>query len=206
MLFFVAATVAVFCASISPAQAIGSATTISKCPYPVYFSSVSGWTTPPMQRLVGSYTERYSQSGVGISIKLSLDETGAGPVTQFEFTWDANKIHYDLSNIDGYPFAVDGIHLQPSVDADPRHPTCLAVDCPPGEFSCSDAYNLPNDTRTLVLYDPYPRGGVESNPEKLLGEATRRNNSEKQLGEATRRSNSEKLTDRVVLASHLFIQ
>ena len=153
MLFFVAATVAVFCASISPAQAIGSATTISKCPYPVYFSSVSGWTTPPMQRLVGSYTERYSQSGVGISIKLSLNETGAGPVTQFEFTWDANKIHYDLSNIDGYPFAVDGIHLQPSVDADPRHPTCLAVDCPPGESSCSDAYNLPNDSRTLVCDD-----------------------------------------------------
>ena len=153
MLFYLAATVVAFCASLPSAGAIGSTTIVSKCPYPIYFTSASGWDTPPMQQLENSHTEPYSKPGVGISIKLSLNETGAGPVTQFEFTWDANKIHYDLSNIDGYPFAEGGILLQPSVHADPRYPTCREVECPPDQSYCSGAYNLSNDTRTLVCDD-----------------------------------------------------
>ena len=134
-------------------EATGSATIISKCPYPVYFASASGWNTPPTQRLEGSYTETYSRPGVGISIKLSLNETGAGPITQFEYTWDANRIYYDLSNIDGYPLAVDGIRLEPSVNEDPRYPTCTEVNCQAGHSYCASAYNQPNDTRTLVCDD-----------------------------------------------------
>merc|ERR1712118_379363 len=103
-----------------------------------------------MAELQGSYSEGYGSEGTGISIKLSPNATTNGPVSQFEFTWANGKISYDLSNIDGYPFSAGGMVIVPSMQNDPNNPTCVPVDCPAGEATCTAAYNAPDDTRTMV--------------------------------------------------------
>jgi len=103
-----------------------------------------------MAELQGSYSEGYGSEGTGISIKLSPNATTNGPVSQFEFTWANGKISYDLSNIDGYPFSAGGMAIVPSMQNDPNNPTCVPVDCPAGEATCTAAYNAPDDTRTMV--------------------------------------------------------
>lgn len=94
------------------------------------------------------YTEGYSQENVGVSIKISPNATG--PVTQFEFTWANGDISYDISNINGNPFALGGMSLTPSMAGASGYPTCETVSCPAGESTCTAAYNAPDDTRTMV--------------------------------------------------------
>ena len=98
-----------------------------------------------------SYSESYGADNVGVSIKLSPDM--GGKVTQFEITPSNGKIFYDMSNIDGNPFAASGMSLVPSMSNDPNNPTCVPVDCPAGQASCDAAYNAPNDVRTTVCSD-----------------------------------------------------
>jgi hypothetical protein len=142
---------AVLLALTSSAMAVGSATVINNCDFPVYYASVAQNVHAGMQLLSGSYSEAYSKPGVGVSIKLSPSQSG--PVSQFEFTWADSSIYYDLSNIDGSPFANAGMSLVPSVGSDSAHPTCQAVTCAAGEAVCSAAYNQPDDVRTTVCSD-----------------------------------------------------
>ena len=103
-----------------------------------------------MQQLQGSYSQTYSQQGVGVSIKLSPQDSTSGSISQFEFTWANGKIAYDMSNINGNPFASSGMEIVPSMQNDPNNPTCVPVNCPAGEAVCTAAYNQPDDTRTMV--------------------------------------------------------
>lgn len=137
-------------ALLPSALALGTATVVNNCGYPVYYASVGQSYHANMQPLQGSYSEGYSQPGVGISIKLAPNATQAGPVSQFEFTWANGKIAYDLSNIDGYPFSAGGMQVVPSKQGDPANPTCTVVDCPAGQAVCTAAYNAPDDVRTMV--------------------------------------------------------
>ncbi|KIX05027.1 uncharacterized protein Z518_05899 [Rhinocladiella mackenziei CBS 650.93] len=141
---------AVLLASAPATLALGSATVVNNCGYPIYYASVGQSYTASMQQLQGSYTESFSQEGVGISIKLSPNATTSGPISQFEFTWANGKVSYDLSNIDGYPFSAGGMEIVPSMQNDPSNPTCVVIDCPAGESVCSAAYNAPDDVRTMV--------------------------------------------------------
>ncbi|KAL2416063.1 hypothetical protein ABEF95_008722 [Exophiala dermatitidis] len=141
---------AVLLASAPAVMAVGSATVVNNCGFPIYYASVGQDYNANMQQLQGSYTEKYSQEGVGISIKLSPNATTSGPVSQFEFTWADGKVSYDLSNIDGYPFSAGGMEIVPSNQNDASNPTCVPVDCPAGETVCTAAYNAPDDTRTMV--------------------------------------------------------
>lgn len=141
---------AVLLALTSSTMAIGSATVVNQCGFPVYMASVGSSFVGDMQEIHGSYTEQYSQEGVGISIKLSPNDSIVGPVSQFEFTWANGKISYDISNINGNPFANNGMEIKPSTQGDGGNPTCQAVDCPAGQATCSAAYNQPNDVRTMV--------------------------------------------------------
>merc|ERR1712169_58988 len=43
-----------------------------------------------------------------------------------------------------------GMVIVPSMQNDPNNPTCVPVDCPAGEATCTAAYNAPDDTRTMV--------------------------------------------------------
>lgn len=141
---------AVLLASAPTTLALGTATVINNCGFPIYYASVGQSYTANMQQLQGSFSEQYSQEGVGISIKLAPNATTSGPVSQFEFTWASGKINYDLSNIDGYPFSAGGMRVVPSMQNDPNNPTCVVIDCPAGQSVCTAAYNAPDDTRTMV--------------------------------------------------------
>ncbi|EXJ85267.1 hypothetical protein A1O3_05942 [Capronia epimyces CBS 606.96] len=141
---------AVLLASAPAVMAVGSATVVNNCGFPIYYASVGQDYTANMQLLQGSFSEQYTQEGVGISIKLAPNATTSGPVSQFEFTWADGKVSYDLSNIDGYPFSAGGMEIVPSLQGDSNNPTCVPVDCPAGESVCTAAYNAPDDTRTMV--------------------------------------------------------
>ena len=161
---------AVLLASASTVSAVGSATVVNNCGSAVYYASVGGSSNPGMQQLKGSYSQSYSQQGVGVSIKLSNEDSTSGPISQFEFTWANGKISYDLSNINGYPFSAGGMEVVPSMQNDPNNPTCVPVTCPAGDSVCSAAYNQPDDTRTMVCSEDAnliltlcPGGGAASN-------------------------------------------
>ncbi|KAJ9607771.1 hypothetical protein H2200_007849 [Cladophialophora chaetospira] len=141
---------AVLLASASSVSAVGTATVVNNCGFPVYYASVGGSSNPGMQELQGSYSQSYSQQGVGVSIKLSPEDSTGGPISQFEFTWANGKISYDISNINGNPFSNGGMSLVPSMQNDPNNPTCVPVNCPAGDAVCSAAYNQPDDVRTMV--------------------------------------------------------
>ncbi|KIW21855.1 uncharacterized protein PV07_12725 [Cladophialophora immunda] len=137
-------------ASLHVTLALGSVAVISECDFPIYFAAVGGSSNPQMEELQGYYTQPYSEEGVGISVKLSPDNTTSGPISQFEYTWANGKISYDLSNINGYPFSSGGMQIVPSMQNDPANPTCVIVDCPEGQSVCTAAYNAPDDIRTMV--------------------------------------------------------
>jgi hypothetical protein len=146
----IVAGAAVLLASASGVSALGSATVVNNCGFPVYYASVGGSSNPTMQQLQGSYSEGYSQQGVGVSIKLSPEDSTSGEISQFEFTWANGKISYDLSNINGYPFSAGGMEVIPSMQNDPNNPTCVPITCAAGDSVCTAAYNQPDDTRTMV--------------------------------------------------------
>ncbi|RMZ83084.1 hypothetical protein DV738_g1282, partial [Chaetothyriales sp. CBS 135597] len=140
---------AILLALAPSAWAVGSAKVINNCDFDVYYASVSQGVSAEPALIQGSYSEKYSLHNNGVSIKLALEPNLGGEVSQFEFTWYDGNTAYDLSNIDGYPFAEWGITIEPSVSADSDYPTCVPVDCPAGEVPCDAAYNLPDDVRTL---------------------------------------------------------
>jgi hypothetical protein len=134
--------------------AVGSASVTNLCSFPIYYASIAGQPAP-MQVMPpgGGMSQGYSVPGQGVSIKLSMNDSESGPISQFEWTWAGGKINYDLSNINGNPFAADGITITPSMQNDPNNPTCVPIVCPAGASVCSAAYNAPADTRTMVCSD-----------------------------------------------------
>ncbi|KPI35169.1 uncharacterized protein AB675_10156 [Cyphellophora attinorum] len=136
--------------SMPSASAASNAIVINQCGAPIYVASVKNnnnaqpWALPAGQR----YTEPLLVKSSGVSIKVQASP--GGKVAQFEFTLASDgKVYYDISNIDGNPFAAHGVSLVPSVKSSVANPTCVAVDCPPGA-RCDAAYNLPDDVRTKV--------------------------------------------------------
>lgn len=147
-----AATAALLLTLAPSALAVGSAKVVNNCGGPVYFASVAQSVAASMERLPSSgYSAEYSKPNVGISIKLS--PSASGSVTQFEYTWADGNINYDISNINGNPFADGGMELVPSMAGTSGYPTCQTVSCPAGESTCTAAYNQPDDTRTMVCPD-----------------------------------------------------
>jgi hypothetical protein len=143
---------AVLLALAPSVMAMGSATVINNCGYPIFYAPVGQNTSPGMSQMQGSYSQQYSQPGNGYSIKLS--PSSSGQVTQFEFTLGSDgKINYDLSNIDGNPFAAGGMRVEPSMAGDSSNPSCQVIDCPAGASTCTAAYNQPDDVRTHVCSD-----------------------------------------------------
>jgi hypothetical protein len=151
---FTISTAAVLLALAPSALAVGSASVTNMCPYPVYYASISG-QSEALQAMYpgGGMSQAYSQEGTGVSIKLAMNDSLSGPISQFEYTWAAGKINYDLSNINGYPFSSGGMTVTPSISNDPNNPTCVPIVCPAGASVCSAAYNAPDDTRTMVCSD-----------------------------------------------------
>jgi len=134
------------------ALAVGSARVVNNCEGTVYYASVSQGVASSMKPLPAEgFSEAYTMLNNGISIKLA--PTVTSPVTQFEFTWSDGRVSYDISNIDGNPFANQGMSLMPSMIGASGFPTCQPVNCPAGQSTCEAAYNQPDDVRTLVCPD-----------------------------------------------------
>ena len=89
MHYFISKGAAALLALASFAMAVGTAHIVNNCGFPIYYASVGQSQHAEMQELQGSYSESYTQPGVGISIKLSPSMNG--PVSQFEFTWADGK-------------------------------------------------------------------------------------------------------------------
>ncbi len=144
---------AVLLALAPAAMAVGSASVTNMCNYPIYYASIAGQAAG-LQAMHpgGGMSQAYSTEGQGVSIKLAMNNSLSGPISQFEYTWASGKINYDLSNINGYPFASGGMTVTPSMENDPNNPTCVPIVCPAGASVCSAAYNAPDDTRTMVCY------------------------------------------------------
>lgn len=148
MLCSIIASAAMLLSMASPAMA-GTAHVVNNCGFQVYFASVAQSAHANMSPLPSSgYSEAYGAEGVGVSIKLAPNATGT--VTQFEFTPYDGNIAYDISNIDGNPFAMGGMQLAPSMVGADGYPTCQVVSCPAGQATCDAAYNQPDDVRTMV--------------------------------------------------------
>jgi hypothetical protein len=130
------------------AMALGQATVINNCGFPIWYASVGQSQHADMQQMQGSYSQAFGSQGNGVSIKLAPNANDKP--TQFEFTWADGKINYDLSNIDGNPFANGGMSLVPSMENDPNNPSCVPIECPAGQATCTAAYNQPDDVRTHV--------------------------------------------------------
>lgn len=132
--------------AVLPAALAGTANVVNQCESDVYLWSVANSADVTMQTLASgnsSYTEEYriNPDGGGISIKLAkLDNQDH--ISQFEYTVSGETIFYDMSNINGYPFIEEGLVLTGSLEV------CPSVKCPAGT-DCSQAYNLPDDVRTL---------------------------------------------------------
>jgi len=152
-MFYSTITAALALLSLAPtALAVGSARVVNNCGGTVYYASVAQGVASSMKPLpAGGFSEAYTQSNVGISIKIAPTATSA--VTQFEFTWSDGQVAYDISNIDGNPFANQGMSLTPSMIGASGFPTCQTVNCPAGQSQCSAAYNQPDDVRTMVCPD-----------------------------------------------------
>ena len=125
-------------------RAVGKATVLNKCAFPVWISSVAGEVAGPLRNTPpgSTYSEPYRKAanGGGISIKISHTESVSGvPVEQMEYTVSDNPllIFYDMSEIDGRPFA-DKMLLEPSAHTNPE---CVKVDS-------SNAYHFWNDVAT----------------------------------------------------------
>lgn len=140
---------AVLLALAPTALSVGTAHVVNNCGFDVWYASVAQNSFPAMQKLpANGFSEVYSLPNVGVSIKLAPSASAAP--TQFEFTWADGKINYDISNIDGNPFMKWGMSLAPSMAGDSAYPSCKVVSCPAGQSPCTEAYNLPDDVRTMV--------------------------------------------------------
>lgn len=143
---------AVLLALAPSVMAMGSATVVNNCGFPIYYAAVGQSQAAGMQQMQGSYSQQFSQPGNGYSIKLATSPSG--DVTQFEFTLGSDgKINYDLSNINGNPFAAGGMLVEPSMSGDSSNPSCVPISCPAGASTCTAAYNQPDDVRTHVCSD-----------------------------------------------------
>ena len=120
----------------------GTAVVHNKCQFHVWLWSFDGIQAVPAHKLTpgAMFAESYrqGQNGGGISIKIARgDNPYTNPIEQLEYKVDST-LWYDLSEINGHPFADQKILLKPS-----RHTGSACVD-----VTSETAYQQPDDTAT----------------------------------------------------------
>jgi len=135
----------------------------NQCSYPIYLRRVWGPVIDDIETLNPGATYTHEQrvsswldqsctdpnnpgclveGGGVIRIGINSDnlfqsrDVQAANIYQLEYTWDAgrNKLIYDLSTVDGSPFAAEARHLIPT---GPRSGSnCMDLNCAPGDASC----------------------------------------------------------------------
>ena len=133
------------------------ATILSYCSFPVFYKTILNAEENYQLLPSGGASIEYVPDQ-GISVKFSTNSlvlnptTPQGPILQMEFTWNTTQqmLYYDLSNIDGAPFAENGMLLQPSTDASSKYNTCLTVGCAANSTVCPSVYTVPDGNNTMV--------------------------------------------------------
>lgn len=124
----------------------GSATIVNNCDHDVYLWTAGDNTSPMTTIQAGkNHTEEYvTRIFGGISMKLSKESNIAAgqPVAQLEYTSLPGNLWYDLSLIDGDPFASAITTITPKAG---ETASCTPIHCPAGLTSCADAYMKSND-------------------------------------------------------------
>lgn len=140
--------------TINLCSAEGTLTVFTHCPAgSVWYAFIgSGDQAPPSYQLLTSdLSYPFSHFSGGISLKIGRSQDPQNNVVQFEFEWDApaNKVWYDLSSLDGYPFSNDGVEAYTSHSPGPNFPMCQTLDCPVGWTSCLNTFTNPNDQKSM---------------------------------------------------------
>jgi len=112
-------------AALAPlASAVGQASVVNHCDFPVYLWSVDG-SVGPKNTIApkGNYTEQlhYDAASGGIALKITTTENGlydGSAQTDFAYTLDGNTVWYDLSDVFGDAFCGHTLNVLPS------DPTC----------------------------------------------------------------------------------
>jgi len=99
----------------------------------------------------GPFEEKSDGGGVSIKLKNNNNIFDGGALNQVEYKMSAGTMYYDLSDVNG------SIFQQKEVNMDTSNSACPKVNCPAGQNVCAQAYNMPDDLRTLaVIYDQSP--------------------------------------------------
>ena len=128
-------------------QSIGQLTLQSRCTFPVYYRAVPpcprGETCDPIpySHLSSTTNLPYAiHGGIGIDVQISKVLIPGNPISHVGFTWNEEKVWFDLSNLDGQPFLADGMELLPSEGQSTLFPTCTSSGCGAGDTECQDVY------------------------------------------------------------------
>jgi hypothetical protein len=115
-------------ATLAPlASAVGHASVVNHCDFPVYLWSVGGSVGPKVTIAPkGKYTEllHHDPASGGIALKITTHDNGlydGSPQTDFAYTLDGNTVWYDLSDVFGDPFSGHTLNVLPS------DPTCQRI-------------------------------------------------------------------------------
>ncbi|KAI9667061.1 MAG: hypothetical protein M1831_001238 [Alyxoria varia] len=143
------AVAAAILASASYVQAGSQLSIKNACDHPIYIfkRQGSGATGDKITKKPGESLQDGCE-GEAVNYMVLAEDTndpcGPGsPCTQLEYS-EKDMLYYDISNINGNPFAKNGMSL---ISDDP---SCPDVQCKPGQDTCQDAYNQPDDVRTLT--------------------------------------------------------
>ncbi|RHZ59251.1 putative antigenic thaumatin domain protein [Aspergillus thermomutatus] len=132
---------------LAPRATSGGVQIVNNLSETVYLWSVSDYSSPMQTIPTGaSYTEtwRTNPNGGGISIKMSTT-TDLASVLQFEYTESGDVLYWDLSSINLSPqSALVAAGFGVTID----DASCPTAACAPGDASCSESYQLPDDVNT----------------------------------------------------------
>lgn len=158
MTFIFAMLLPIFIAILAPfhsnnklCHAEGQLTVFQHCPpNSVFYAFVqpSQPDPPAYQQLGSDVVHHYGDFAEGTSLKIGR---GSPAITQIEFGWDkgAHKVWYDLSSLDGTPFANDGLEIYTDRAPSAEFPMCQTLDCPAGYPGCHDAFQNPADEKSM---------------------------------------------------------
>lgn len=148
-------------APISTRASLGNAIINNRCSYDIWMWSVDQTHAAPAVKISAGSTHsepaRSSCEGCGTSMKISTSSTlSTGTQTQFEYSFAAGQIWYDISFVDcangndasSCPGHADGLAMSTSDSS------CTSVKCAPGAYCPDQAYYVDFPSAKTGVMDP----------------------------------------------------
>ncbi|KAL2406468.1 hypothetical protein ABEF93_006700 [Exophiala dermatitidis] len=135
----------------------------NNCPVSIWCAIVMGYDptdqTPVNERLAVSWVSQnpgqvlssnfadHAQN-TSMAMMCTRDPGANKPlVTQLEYTWmrDLGQTYFDVSNVEGEPFADEGFIMTVKDPKTPLFNTCYGAHCEAGDTSCNQVYEKSTD-------------------------------------------------------------